>query len=127
LHEICIEYSKCFTFMMLISNWMVLFGNFFIVSLFESYIVYWRSSVDAWIWIKIQWLLFMKTCWRQFVKYLCILVLMIAYVCCRYPNKCNFWTYNICIAVDKCWSFNHPFGLRKMFSSFLVNWNSWCQ
>ncbi len=48
------EYNKCFTFMMLISNWMVLFGNFFIVSLFESYIVQCRSSVDACIWTKIQ-------------------------------------------------------------------------
>jgi hypothetical protein len=33
------EYNKCFTFMMLVNNWMVLFGNFFIVNLFESYIV----------------------------------------------------------------------------------------
>jgi hypothetical protein len=41
------EYSKCFTFMMLVSNWMVLFGNFFVASLFESYIVQWRSSVDV--------------------------------------------------------------------------------
>jgi hypothetical protein len=44
------------------SNWMVSFGNFFVVSLFESYIMQWRSNVDVCIWTKIQGLLFMKTC-----------------------------------------------------------------
>jgi hypothetical protein len=107
------EYSMWFTFMMLINNWMLLFGYFFIVNMFESYIV----SVDVCILTKIQWLLFMKICWRQLVKYLCI-ILMIVYVCCWYPNNCNFFTYNICIANVKCWSFNHPFGLRRILSSF---------
>ncbi len=48
------EYSKCFTFMILVSNWMVSFGNFFIASLFELYTVQWRYSVDVCIWTKIQ-------------------------------------------------------------------------
>jgi hypothetical protein len=104
--------------MMLINNWMESFDNFFIVGLFESYIVQCRFSVNACILTKIQWLLFMKICWRQLVKYLCI-VLMIVYVCCWYPNNCHFWTYNICIAAVKCWSFNHSFGWRKIFSSFI--------
>jgi hypothetical protein len=34
------EYNKCFTFMMLVNNWMVSFGKFSVVGLFESYIVY---------------------------------------------------------------------------------------
>jgi hypothetical protein len=34
------EYNKCFTFMTLVSSWMVLFDKFFVVGLFESYIVY---------------------------------------------------------------------------------------
>jgi hypothetical protein len=33
------EYNNLFTFMMLVNNWMVSFGNIFIVDLFESYIV----------------------------------------------------------------------------------------
>jgi len=36
---IAYEYNKRFTFMMLVSNWMVSFDNFFVVNLFESYIV----------------------------------------------------------------------------------------
>jgi len=75
------EYSKCFTLMMFVSSWMVLFGTFFIHGLFEPYIVWCKSSVDGCIWIKIQWFLFMKICWKQLVRYLCI-VPMIAYVCC---------------------------------------------
>jgi hypothetical protein len=39
------EYNKYFTFRMLVSNWMVLFGYFFIVSVFESHIVQCRSNV----------------------------------------------------------------------------------
>jgi hypothetical protein len=39
------EYNKYFTFMMLVSNWMVLFEFFFIVNVFELYIVQCRSSV----------------------------------------------------------------------------------
>jgi hypothetical protein len=120
------ECSKCFTFMMLVSNWMVLFGNFFIISLFESYIVKCRSSAYACIWFKIQWLLFMKICLKQLVRYLCI-VSMIVYVCCWYPNNYNFWTYIICVATAKCWLFNHPFRLRRIISSILVHWNSSCQ
>jgi hypothetical protein len=65
--------------MMLVNNWMVLFGIFFVVGMFESYIVQCKFSVDACILSKIQRLLFMKLCWRQLVKYLCI-VPMIAYV-----------------------------------------------
>ncbi len=41
------EYNKCFIFMMLINNWKVLFGDFFVVNLFESYIVQCKSGVDA--------------------------------------------------------------------------------
>jgi hypothetical protein len=33
------EYRKCFTFVMLVSNWMVSFGNFIVVGLLESYIM----------------------------------------------------------------------------------------
>jgi len=33
------EYNKCFTLIMLVSSWMVLFDSFFVVGLFESYIV----------------------------------------------------------------------------------------
>jgi hypothetical protein len=108
-----------------VSNWMVLFGKFFIVSPFESYIVHYKFSVDACIWTKIQWLLFMKTCWKQLVKYLCIIIIIV-YVCCWYPNDCKFCTYHICIAVPKCWLLNHTFGLRRMFLLFLDNWNSSC-
>jgi hypothetical protein len=39
--------------MMLDNNWMVSFGNFFIVGMFESYIVQCRFSVDACILTKI--------------------------------------------------------------------------
>jgi len=119
------EYKKCFTFMMLISDCLVSVGNYFVVCLLESYIVHFRSNLDVCIWTNIQWLLFMKTCWRQLVRCLFI-VPMIVYVCCWYPNDCNFWTYNICIMVVKCWLLNHPFGSRIMFSSFLVNWNYSC-
>jgi hypothetical protein len=119
------EYSKCFTFMMLISNWMVLFGNFFLVSLFESYIIQCRSNAYACILTKIWWSLFMKICWKQLVRYLCTIP-MIVYVCRWYPNNYNFWTYIICIATTKCYVFNHPFRLKRIISSILVNWNSSC-
>jgi hypothetical protein len=74
------EYSKCFTFILLISNLIMSFGNFFIIGIFESYIVQCKSSVNVCIWTKIQWLLFMKICWWQLVRYLYI-ILMIAYMC----------------------------------------------
>ncbi len=48
------EYNKYFTFMMLVSSWMVSYGNFFVVDLFEPYIVQWKSNVDVIIWTKIQ-------------------------------------------------------------------------
>ncbi len=41
------EYSKCFTFMMLVSNWMVLVHNFLVVDLLESYIVQCRFNLDV--------------------------------------------------------------------------------
>jgi hypothetical protein len=44
--------------------------------------------MDAYILTKIQWLLFMKICWRLLVRDWCI-VPMIAYVCCWIPN--NIW------------------------------------
>ncbi len=46
------EYSKCFTLMMLVNN-CVPFGNFFVVDLFESYIVQCRFNVDVCILIKL--------------------------------------------------------------------------
>ncbi len=39
--------------MMLITDWMVLVGNYFVVSLLESYIVQFRSNPDVCIWTKI--------------------------------------------------------------------------
>jgi hypothetical protein len=46
----------------------------------DSYIVQCKSSVDVCISTKIQWLLFMKTCYKHVDKYLC--TVLIAYVCC---------------------------------------------
>jgi hypothetical protein len=62
----------------------------------------------------------MKICSSQLVSYLCI-VPMTVYACCWYLSDCNFETYNICIATAKFGSFNDPFGLKRMFSSFLIN------
>jgi hypothetical protein len=40
--------------MMLVSNWMVLVRNFFVVGLFESYNMQCRFNVDVCIWTNIQ-------------------------------------------------------------------------
>jgi hypothetical protein len=47
------EYSKCFTFMMLVSDWMVSVGNSFVVDLLESYIVQFKFNLDVCIWTNI--------------------------------------------------------------------------
>jgi hypothetical protein len=46
-------YNQSLTLIISILNCMILFRNFFIVSVFESYIVQCKSSVDACIWTKI--------------------------------------------------------------------------
>jgi hypothetical protein len=46
-------YNQCLTLIILILNCMVSSHNFFIVSVFESYIVQCKSSVDVCIWTKI--------------------------------------------------------------------------
>lgn len=107
-------------------TWWIFWLLFFIVNMFESYIVECKLGLETCILINIQRLLFIKTCWKQLVKYLSM-VPMLAYVCYWYFNDYNFWIYNICIAIIKCWLLNHLFGLRRMFSSFLANSSFSCQ
>ncbi len=116
-------YSKLFIFISLHNNWIVSLSNFLVLGMCESYIVQHKLGVDMWIFTNIQWSLFMNMCWRYFLTHVHFFP-MIAYVCCSYPNDCNFSTYNICITLLRCWSFSHMFGSRRIFSSTLVNWRS---
>ncbi len=109
----------------LINNCTMSFGKFFVIGVFESYIMQHKSHVLACIWI-MQWLLFMKMCCKHLDKYL-YMVPMIVFVCCWYSYGSSFLTYNICIVATICWSFNHLQGFRIIFSSFIDNWKSSCQ
>ncbi len=102
-------YNK-FTFISLHNNWIVLLGNFFVIDMCESYIVQCKLGVN----------MFMNMCWRHFLTQVHSFP-MITYVCCSYCTDCNFSTYNICITLPRCWSFSHPFGSRRIFSSTFVN------
>ncbi len=108
-------YDKLFTFINLHNNWIMSLGNFFVIGICELNIVQCKFEIDMWIFTNIQWLLFMNMCWRHFLIVLHFF-LMIAYVCCSYPNGCNFSTYNICIMFLRCWSFSHLFGSKRILS-----------
>ncbi len=116
-------YNKSSTLIILINNYTMSSYKFFIFSVFESYIMQCKSSMVTCIRIKVQWLLFMKIFCRHLDKYLCM-VCMIVYVCCWYSYGSSFLTYNICIVVAICWSFNHLQGFRRKISSLIDNWKS---
>ncbi len=116
IHILGSVYSKLFIFISLHNKWIVSLSNFFVLGICELYIVQYKLGVDIWIFINIQWSLFMNMCWRHFWTHVHYFP-MIAYVCCSYPNDCNFSTYNICITLLRCWSFSYLFGSRKIFSS----------
>jgi hypothetical protein len=72
-------YSKCSTLIILINNCTMSFGKFFVIDVFESFIMQRKSSVVACIQIKVQWLLFMKMCCRHLDKFF-FMVPMIVFV-----------------------------------------------
>jgi hypothetical protein len=66
----------------------------------------WKCVVNIWISIYVRFLL-----------HICVVSILMVVV---------FKYITFCIVVTICWSFNHPKGFKKMFSSFIVNWRSLC-
>jgi hypothetical protein len=82
-------YNKCRTLIILLIIIWYHLNIFFVADVFESYIVQRTYGVDACIWIKIQWLLFMKMHCMHLDKYICTIPIIV-YMCCWYPNGCSF-------------------------------------
>ncbi len=66
-------FNKCSTFFNFLNNCTMSLGNDFADGIFKSYIVQCDSSVEVYILTKIQWLLFMKICRRDFFMILFII------------------------------------------------------
>jgi len=70
---------------------------FFVIGIFELYIVQSKLRMDMCIFIKIQWLFVYEYVLKAFLYKSTCISRNCMYVCCSYPNYYNFPTYNIYI------------------------------
>jgi len=109
--------NKLWTFISLHNSLIVSFGKFVLLAFLIMYcrmqtrsefVHFLLQSNNCCSWM----------CWKHLCTNLHVFP-MTAYVCCTYFNNCNFWIYNICIVVPKCWSFKHPFKSKIYFHLIL--------